>query len=57
MAKVQFMGDEQMSTAIIPESLCNDARRADAISQNVIDSARIGALHYRYRLAGDGDLR
>ena len=56
MAKVHFIGAGQMAEAIIRASLSNGTLRADAISLEDIDSARIEALHSRYRLSGDGSL-
>ena len=56
MAKVHFIGAGQMTEAIIRASLSNGTLRADAISLEDIDSARIEALHSRYRLSGDGGL-
>ena len=56
MAKVHFIGAGQMAEAIIRASLSNGTLRADAISLEDIDSARIEALHSRYRLSGDGGL-
>ena len=54
MAKVHFIGAGQMTEAIIRASLSNGTLRADAISLEDIDSARIEALHSRYRLSGAG---
>ena len=56
MAKIHFIGAGQMAEAIIRASLSNGTLRADAISLEDIDSARIEALHSRYRLSGDGGL-
>ncbi|EMJ9286281.1 NAD(P)-binding domain-containing protein [Klebsiella michiganensis] len=54
MARVHFIGAGQMAEAIIRASLSHGALRADAISLEDIDSARVEALRARYRLSGDG---
>ena len=54
MTRVHFIGAGQMAEAIIRASLSHGALRADAISLEDIDSARVEALRARYRLSGDG---
>ena len=54
MTRVHFIGAGQMAEAIIRASLSNGTLRADAISLEDIDSARVEALRARYRLSGAG---